>query len=351
MQNYGKIFSGFWVNPDVIGMSDDAKLFAVYVLSNTHKNLLGCYRLPLAYAAADLNWSHERVLQAVSDCERVRLIIYDPQGWLFIPQFLKWNLIKNQNQCSSLHKLLEQIPTTVNFYSELIHVIKHFVKGLSLDFDECLQNKLEMVEQRVKTDVETQNCQDESCFETNSSLFQNQYQYQYQEQYQEQDQQQKQEQEQEQYQQHAVLKQQSMINNQQNDPAPIVTQARRRLLMDDPITLVFQHWQATMKHVDAKLDDKRKSIIQKALKAGYSVEQLCQAITGCSLTPHNIGDNERGQRYDGLQVILRDADQIDRFIHNANHPPKPLNKTEMVTQSNIAVAKEWLDKKQRECEA
>jgi hypothetical protein len=84
---------------------------------------------------------------------------------------------------------------------------------------------------------------------------------------------------------------------------------------------VFSHWQLTMNHRDAKLDEKRKKLIRNALKTGYTTEQLCEAITGCSLTPHNIGKNDRNQRYDGLHIILRNADQIDRFIQNSRTPP------------------------------
>jgi len=83
------------------------------------------------------------------------------------------------------------------------------------------------------------------------------------------------------------------------------------------VTRVFEHWQTVMHHPQAQLDPKRVHIIKQALKSGYTPVQLCQAITGCSVTPHNMGDNDRGQRYDGLHVILRDGDQIDRFIRNA----------------------------------
>jgi hypothetical protein len=34
-----------------------------------------------------------------------------------------------------------------------------------------------------------------------------------------------------------------------------------------------------------------------------------------------MGKNDRGQRYDSIDLILRDADHIDRFIANAEKPP------------------------------
>jgi uncharacterized protein YqiB (DUF1249 family) len=63
-----------------------------------------------------------------------------------------------------------------------------------------------------------------------------------------------------------------------------------------------------------------------------------------------MGDNDRGQRYDGLHVILRNSDQIDRFIHNYQYPPRPITEAERKTQANVHTLQDWLDKKmQEEC--
>ena len=61
---------------------------------------------------------------------------------------------------------------------------------------------------------------------------------------------------------------------------------------------VFQHWQTVMNHPHAKLDKKRKGKIKQALKLGYSVADLKQAIDGCAKTPFNMGKNDNGQRYE-----------------------------------------------------
>ncbi len=111
---------------------------------------------------------------------------------------------------------------------------------------------------------------------------------------------------------------------------------------------IFAHWKTVMGHPTAKLDQKRKAIIVRALQFGYGVDELCEAITGCSYTPHNIGDNDRGQRYDGLHVILRDGDQIDRFIHNCKFPPKPITDGERRTMANVATLQSWVSKKMAE---
>lgn len=86
---------------------------------------------------------------------------------------------------------------------------------------------------------------------------------------------------------------------------------------------IFEFWKKTLGHPTAKLDEKRKQCIRHGMKLGYSISQLCEAITGCSLTPHNLGHNDRGQRFDGLHIIFKSADNIERFIFNARSPPDP----------------------------
>jgi hypothetical protein len=121
-----------------------------------------------------------------------------------------------------------------------------------------------------------------------------------------------------------------------------VEQARPRSESAQDICSVFDHWKSMMYHPGAKLDEKRKRLIRAALKMGYTVGEICDAVTGCNLTPHNMGHNEQGQRYDGLHIILRSADQIDRFIANSKNPPRALSKADRKTQQNINAAQEWL---------
>ena len=84
---------------------------------------------------------------------------------------------------------------------------------------------------------------------------------------------------------------------------------------------VFSHWQKVMGHPNAKLDKKRKSVICRALR-DYGTDALKQAIDGCSKTPHNMGANDSGQRYDDVSLIFRDAEHIERFMVNALTPPQ-----------------------------
>lgn len=116
--------------------------------------------------------------------------------------------------------------------------------------------------------------------------------------------------------------------------------------LPSPVQMVFEHWKTTFHHSYARLDDKRQHLIQKALRQGYTIGDLCEAITGCALTPYNCGDNQQGERYDGLHIILRDADQIERFMRHCYNPPQPSHNKKL--QANALAAERWLQQEVQE---
>lgn len=91
---------------------------------------------------------------------------------------------------------------------------------------------------------------------------------------------------------------------------------------DNPLLSVFTHWQNVMGKGQAKLDAKRKRAITGRLKDGYTVEQLCRAVTGCSLSSWHMGKNERNRAYNDIELICRDAAKVDQFIAMADSPPE-----------------------------
>jgi hypothetical protein len=107
----------------------------------------------------------------------------------------------------------------------------------------------------------------------------------------------------------------------------------------ETVEKVFAYWQQTMNSPKSVLDKKRRDVIKRALQS-YSPRDLCLAIKGCSLTPHNMGDNERATKFNGIHVCLRDADQIDRFIGACSAAPKsgaPQTKAEAVVAKNAGL--------------
>ena len=114
----------------------------------------------------------------------------------------------------------------------------------------------------------------------------------------------------------------SVIHNKQGNKQNLKEKEKEKekpLSTSLTVNEIFQHWQNVMNHPKAILDNKRKRIIQNALKSGFSVEDLKTAVDGCSVTPHNMGENDRHEKYDGLHVILDNADQIERFMGNTKN--------------------------------
>jgi len=121
------------------------------------------------------------------------------------------------------------------------------------------------------------------------------------------------------------------IDTKTEEPPLSATADREQLVLTpvdstqpSPAQQVFAHWCAVMKkRGTAVFDAKRRRAVEARLKDGYSVADLCRAIDGCALTPHNMGKNDNGQRYDDLELICRDAAHVDRFVANARQPPAP----------------------------
>ncbi|MGE3319097.1 MAG: hypothetical protein AB7I18_07350 [Candidatus Berkiella sp.] len=90
-------------------------------------------------------------------------------------------------------------------------------------------------------------------------------------------------------------------------------------LQSPQVNEVFAHWQVVMSHPHAKLDVKRQKKIQAALNLGYNADQLKLAIDGCAHTPFNMGQNDKHRKFNGIDLIMRDADHIEGFIESASN--------------------------------
>lgn len=140
MRTYGSIQTKFWTHRDVIGLSDQSKLLASYLLSSPHTNMLGCFRIPIGYIAEDLRWTIETATKALNDLSEIDFLTYDPtSGWVIIHNFLKYHPIENPNQGRSIAKLFDEIPQNLGFILDLVHKLSQQTKHLDDEFIDCLQ--------------------------------------------------------------------------------------------------------------------------------------------------------------------------------------------------------------------
>ncbi len=139
MGEYGSIETQFWSDLTLQTLSTHSKLLAIYLLSGPHTNMLGCFRLAIAYVAEDLKWDPETVSKAFIDLQQIKFLIRDVKSnWVFIYQFLEWNLIENPNQGKCLNKLFNRVPPQSCVFKPLIKQLLH-TKYL----DKGLRNRLE----------------------------------------------------------------------------------------------------------------------------------------------------------------------------------------------------------------
>jgi len=111
MRDYGKIYSQFWTDPELQNLPDAPRLLAAYLLSSPHTNMIGCFRLPAAYAICDLHWNTTKFDSATHELNQIGFLSYDPRSqWLVIHHFLKWNRLENPNQAKAAVKLLQTVP-------------------------------------------------------------------------------------------------------------------------------------------------------------------------------------------------------------------------------------------------
>jgi hypothetical protein len=57
-----------------------------------------------------------------------------------------------------------------------------------------------------------------------------------------------------------------------------------------------------------------EKLIRSRLEDGFAMRELIDAIHGCHMSPFHCGDNDRGQRYQSLDLILRNADKVTQFL-------------------------------------
>jgi hypothetical protein len=345
-------------------LSDDAKLTFFILLTHPHLTSLGAMRSSFAGLASEMNWGYEKFKEAITELMTRGIVQADEERrFVWFPNFLKHNQPESPNVVKSWERALNYLPECA-LKNRLIVQVKAFVEDLPRSFQEALpaifscpsaslseeslaesvdpserlseENSAELLEpserlsegclseflapttdlrESITRTITTTRARTITITEGESR--------------------------------EETRKQQDEENGVLTH---IVALARPGGCVNPDIIFVFNAWKTTLGHPQAVLDKKRKAWIRQALQSGYTADQLCEAIRGCSVTPYNMGKNDRGQRYDGLHVILKDADQIERFMRNAQCPPRERNAAEALLDSNQAVCDEWLRDKLFEVE-
>jgi hypothetical protein len=110
---YGKVHETFWDDPLLRGLSEQARHLMLYLITCRHKNRLGCYVLDFGYAAADIQWSPDKVSDTVAELCSVDRIRYDASHRVvLIPRYLKHNTMENHKVVAGALSEMAGLPDT-----------------------------------------------------------------------------------------------------------------------------------------------------------------------------------------------------------------------------------------------
>ena len=108
------------------------------------------------------------------------------------------------------------------------------------------------------------------------------------------------------------------------------------------VQAVFDAWVASTGKSRARLDEKRRRLIQRALKE-YPLEELLLAVQGWEVSDFHSGSNDRGKVYNDLGLILRDSAHIEEFVElslngrERTHSPNYAYLQRMMEEESAAV--------------
>lgn len=123
MRDYGKVYSTFWSSQTTGGLSDDAKLLALYLLTCSHSTIAGVFRVPDGYVSEDLGWDAERVAKGFAElflkgfanrCETTK--------WVWVKKHLEWNKPENPNQRKAAAKVALSVPDECSWKLDFMRV-------------------------------------------------------------------------------------------------------------------------------------------------------------------------------------------------------------------------------------
>lgn len=139
---YAKVEETFWHDPLVRSLTEPGRTLFFYLLTCPHKNRLGCFVLDPMYAAADLQWNQERVIDAMEELQRRGRIEWDAvHRVVFIRRHAKHNTLENPQVVKGAIADLRAMPDT-HLLTEAHVAFKQFKRAhyreLFVAFDERL---------------------------------------------------------------------------------------------------------------------------------------------------------------------------------------------------------------------
>lgn len=130
MARYYPVSPLYWSDSKVVTWSPEATLLGLYLLTCEHRNLEGLYRMPYAYAQADLRWTEEQIVGAMADLIESGFVAYDYDAQVvFLPKALKYHTPKSDRQVQGAINALQEVPDTT-LWDRFVKAAQNFAPAL-----------------------------------------------------------------------------------------------------------------------------------------------------------------------------------------------------------------------------
>lgn len=287
MARYRKIDVRIWSDAKIRQLSSpqpNAQSLWIYLLTNPDTTSLpGLFRAGEAGLAEALGWPLEGFREGFRELSSGGLAKADWKARLvFLPNVIRHNPPENPNVIKGWKTPWDELPEC-DLKVEAYQLFKEFLEGFAKGFQEAFRGALP--EPYAKSGAGAGN----KPMSTSSTCA-------------------------------PLAPEAPEVEEAPRPPAPAASEPVSPSPTPDAVQ-VFEAWKATMGHPKAKLDAKRARAIKARIADGYTVDDLKLAISGCAATPHNMGKNDRGEKFDDIELICRNSSQVDRFMANATARP------------------------------
>jgi len=137
LARYRKIAVRIWNDTKFCGLSDDGKLVFFFLMTHPHMTSLGAMRATTQGMAAEVGWSHQRLLKAFREAFQKGLIQFNEDAhFIGLPRFLKYNSPESPNVVRSWEKAVDLIPECAE-KTQLLHDAKGYAEDTGEAFGEA----------------------------------------------------------------------------------------------------------------------------------------------------------------------------------------------------------------------
>lgn len=320
-RDYARVSCRFWIGETgrMLRGDSDAQVMALYLITCASSNMYGLYYLPMVTIAHELGKplgrGFEGPWKALQRGIEVNFCDYDTQTemvWVKKMAFyqIERQLSERDHRVSAAQKFYDGLPNGpflgefFDMYSEYFHLKNRRESTRPPEFfDKPLGSPLEGARKPLRSQEQEQEQEQETGTGENNKPLSS-----------------------------SLSRTSTALVVQQ--PTSVITAPP-----SEAVIAVFDHYRKyhPRSFPKPRASSKEARLIKARIADGYTVADICQAIDGIHLTPFNLGENDKGQKYLDLALVVRDASHLQRYQQAATAPAQPKTHAQLELERGIAM--------------